>query len=767
MVFWVGRRADGVDRVVCERQVIDERSSSKYSRIMSDQGQTAVSNSSAKKTASSFATVALQNLHLDPNNYRFIDDENYKDISTDKYLSEQVQQRTMKFILGDNAEGVKDLIDSFLNSGWLPVDQIQAKHIKNDHYLVVEGNRRVAALKLLEQRYREKHIDLEGLDPAIFEAVPVVIYPEADEMHNLIVMGLSHISGKKKWPTINQAQLMKTLREKHQMRPEAICKALSISRREYNLSQKTLIIVDLYKQSEYGDKFRSDQYNIFREIVNTPRLRDWIGWDETKWVVKEVGKLHRIFALVSDAESDDDDDGHGVPYEPAITTGAQMRELGKIIDDDDAFAVLESTRSLSQAIMGAGTLTKNQIERAIEMSDTGANTLFGHIKYVTDGDIEKAAEVGKKMLSLATLKNKKMTISVGNEVVERESIHLTHRDDFQSFTQLELTNYKAHKDLVLTGLGRVNIFAGPNNAGKTSVLEAIYLLTQQSEVQGLLDMVSRRGKLRQDPVPRLLYELIPQTIKISGTFDRVLASIESDLDKDSDAVGDKNGYIGSVLMKSSYGEYAQSSETHFFAKRELQRVYSKNPRILCRSILSSPFSMHDPSVLARVYERAVEKGCKDKVLDFLRKWVDTDLKNIELANEFQRFWVSHQDPSRNLDLTHFGEGMQRVFMIALVFADAENGVVLIDELENALHTSLLLDFSRFLHELAIAFRVQVFVTSHSKECIDAFVTNDFRLDEVSTFTLVQRNGQTVSIRRSGPELADLLEIGDVDMRRAR
>ncbi len=113
------------------------------------------------------------------------------------------------------------------------------------------------------------------------------------------------------------------------------------------------------------------------------------------------------------------------------------------------------------------------------------------------------------------------------------------------------------------------------------------------------------------------------------------------------------------------------------------------------------------------------------------------------------------------------EYQQRVFMIALVFADAENGVVLIDELENALHTTLLLDFSRFLHELAIAFRVQVFVTSHSKECIDAFVTNGFRLDEMSTFTLVQRSGQTVSIRRSGAELAELLEIGDVDMRRAR
>lgn len=177
--------------------------------------------------------------------------------------------------------------------------------------------------------------------------------------------------------------------------------------------------------------------------------------------------------------------------------------------------------------------------------------------------------------------------------------------------------------------------------------------------------------------------------------------------------------------------------------------------------------MHDPAVLARVHEKAVERGAKQRVIDFIAKWVDSGLRNIELVNEFRRFWVSHDDPSRNLDLTHFGEGMQRVFMIGLLFAHAEHGVVLIDEIENALHTSLLQDFSRFLHELAIEFNVQVFMTSHSKECIDAFVLNEFKLDEVSAYVLVQRNGKTACIQRSGPQLVELLEISDVDIRRAR
>lgn len=718
--------------------------------------------------------VPLKKLFLDPNNYRFIDDKHYTPVSDDKKLDAQVQKRTTGFILGDGQENVKDLINSFIKNGLLPVDQIQAKRLPNDYYLVVEGNRRIATLKYLEQQYREKSIDLGSLDPGIFNAVPVVIYPEADEAHHLILMGLKHISGNKKWPTINQAQLMKTLGEKHGMNPEDICKALGISRREYNLSQRALVIVDLYKKSEYGEQFRSEKYNLFREVVNVPALRDWIGWDEGQWSVRDINQLTRIFSLVSeetvaDTGSDDEEEQSKAELkrEPAITTGAQMREFGKIVSEPEAVTTLESTRSLSQAMMGAGILVQNQIKKSLELVEDSTGTLFAHLSKVQEPDIEKAMEVGRKLLNLGAAINEKMAISIGDDETEREPINLALGENFRQFSSLELGDYKAHKQLVLKDLGRINIFAGPNNSGKTSVLEAVYLLTQQSESRALMEIVSRRGKLGRRPLPKLLYRLIPPQIRVSGVFDGQNTDIEAILDKDSQAVPDKSGYLGSILLKSKYSTHAQSSETHLFDKREPQRSYSKNPRVLCRSILSSPFSMHDPLVLVRVHERAMERGAKERVLAFLRKWVDTGLKNIELANEFQRFWVSHNDPARNLDLTDFGEGMQRVFMIALVFAYAEKGVVLIDELENALHINLLQDFSRFLHELAIEFNVQVFATSHSKECIDAFVTNNYRLDEVSAYALVQREGKTLSIHRSGPDLAELLEIGDVDIRRSR
>jgi ParB-like chromosome segregation protein Spo0J len=184
--------------------------------------------------------VALRNLFLDPNNYRFIDQQDYVRVPEDKVMDADIQRRTTAFLLGRNNEEVDDLIASFKKSGWLPVDQIQVRQIAQGKYLVVEGNRRVAALKHLERRFQEGGVDLGGLDPSFFSAVPVVLYENADEAHRLIVMALGHISGKKRWPLVNQARLVQSLIKEHKWSEQDVCDAVSMSKKELRSTLKTL-----------------------------------------------------------------------------------------------------------------------------------------------------------------------------------------------------------------------------------------------------------------------------------------------------------------------------------------------------------------------------------------------------------------------------------------------------------------------------------------------------------------------------------------------
>ncbi len=92
--------------------------------------------------------------------------------------------------------------------------------------------------------------------------------------------------------------------------------------------------------------------------------------------------------------------------------------------------------------------------------------------------------------------------------------------------------------------------------------------------------------------------------------------------------------------------------------------------------------------------------------------------------------------------------------------------MLIDELETAIHKSLLNDFTKFIQELAIEFNVQVFITSHSKECIDAFVENKFSNDEISTYFL-ESNGRLVDATYiSGDKLMSYIDSINFDLRGA-
>lgn len=117
----------------------------------------------------------LKNLFLDPNNYRFLDNDSYYKVADDAITDERIQKRTRSFLEGKNKENLKDLLDSFKSNGYLEVDIIQVADLGNNRYLVLEGNRRVAALKILQEDY-DNGLEIGKLDYSIFKSVPFEIH---------------------------------------------------------------------------------------------------------------------------------------------------------------------------------------------------------------------------------------------------------------------------------------------------------------------------------------------------------------------------------------------------------------------------------------------------------------------------------------------------------------------------------------------------------------------------------------------------------------
>jgi len=110
---------------------------------------------------------------------------------------------------------------------------------------------------------------------------------------------------------------------------------------------------------------------------------------------------------------------------------------------------------------------------------------------------------------------------------------------------------------------------------------------------------------------------------------------------------------------------------------------------------------------------------------------------------------------RLIPIPIMGEGMGRLLSIALAIANAEHGAVLIDEVENGLHYSVM---SKVWEAIGLAARqadVQVFATTHSWECIraahEAFSASqqyDFRLHRLD------RTGEDITAVTFDQEMLD-------------
>lgn len=372
--------------------------------------------------------VSIDSLLLDPNNFRFRDHADYKPVPEDRIADEDVQRRTTGFVLGRNQSSVGDLLDSITVNGWLEVDPILVRKLGRGQYLVVEGNRRVATLKYLKRRYDEDAIDLGKLDPALFGRVPVVQYTDADPTHHYVMMGLHHISGKKRWPAINRARLMKLLLDEHGLDSDAVCKSLGVSKREFNLSVRTLALCEQYRSSDFGDQFESETFNLFREVLKAPAIRTWIGWDNETQTARNSANLERLFSWMShETASDDDDDdetsGAAGQVPPVITTGGHVREFAKLVDDEQAIKRLEQTRSLQEATLSSDLLVENEIDEAFARAEREIDKLS-----------QRAMQLSAEHLDrIDVLQGKLEGISVGRK---RRPLHVGLERQWSAFNDL-------------------------------------------------------------------------------------------------------------------------------------------------------------------------------------------------------------------------------------------------------------------------------------------------------------------------------------------
>lgn len=289
--------------------------------------------------------VALDKLLLDPNNYRFQADPRFQQVRESRYAEESVQRRTAERI---SSEGLAELKASILHNGFLTFEKIIVRPWSGseEHFVVVEGNRRLAALRALIDEH-ESGTDLRQDVLALQAGVPVIVVETDDESHYLALMGIRHVGGVRQWGSYQSSKLVAELRDRHELEFVDIGPRLGMSVRETTRRYRAFkALRQMEEDEEFGEYAERRMYPLFHEAVSQPRLREWLGWDDTAFEFRDEAHRREFYELLSPHAQEDDE-----VLPPKISTAGEVRELKVVLDSEEAMSVLrEAASSFADAL---------------------------------------------------------------------------------------------------------------------------------------------------------------------------------------------------------------------------------------------------------------------------------------------------------------------------------------------------------------------------------------------------------------------------------
>lgn len=332
------------------------------------------------------------------------------------------------------------------------------------------------------------------------------------------------------------------------------------------------------------------------------------------------------------------------------------------------------------------------------------------------------------------------------------------------YSSLSIKNLRGLESLELAELQRINIFVGRNNTGKSTVLEGLFLLGSATNGTAALSVAQQRDQytLQPDRLWRPLFGNAEpgQPIAIDGRWKNWnrrlnIAAIKADpVTASADAKASQsirvttvsdNFIIGGLTLTyinadnvSSQGTITINPITHVVNTSGQQ---TPNTDIIPTAFLSARGWPSIPEV-ARQFSALVKIKQEDSVVEALKS-LDPRITRLEVLSDGGSAAV-YADTGFEalLPLAVAGEGLMRLFVMAVTFADIRGGVLLVDEIDNGLHHSVMDDVWRFLAKQAARFDVQIFATTHSDEMIrSALHTCERERTPAGLFRLDVRNGR--------------------------
>lgn len=301
---------------------------------------------------------------------------------------------------------------------------------------------------------------------------------------------------------------------------------------------------------------------------------------------------------------------------------------------------------------------------------------------------------------------------------------------------IKIGRYKCFEDFSAEGFQRVNLISGKNNVGKTALMEALYATLLAKDIPNLFSSLWLLHQYRN---------------RADSIQQKLTSEVTSSHIKNNAEILDSKTNLNEITF-----EYQQPKlEKHYLCRINDEETVFKESELNISAILSSIKKVEGASFIPSVrdsqadiiaaYARIQEKDRESEVNTFISRF-DDSIENIKVIGDS----VQCKVPTRSggfeyRPLNEFGDGLRHYLSVIAEMFAAENEYIFIDELDNGIHYTLLDQLWEIILTLSKELNVQVFATTHSKECIESYCRTAGKLDEqdVSLITLVKNKEQQI------------------------
>lgn len=312
------------------------------------------------------------------------------------------------------------------------------------------------------------------------------------------------------------------------------------------------------------------------------------------------------------------------------------------------------------------------------------------------------------------------------------------------FNRIEIERFRGIKHATIDGFKQINLFFGKNNCGKSSLLESIFLASGLSNPLLPIHVNFMRGynKSRLHDLKLDFYNLdstLPIHIRMENEEKRDLSISLFEQNLNNVSLNADNANIISNRDEEKYGlkfEFQVNDKTFESQLRfeaDVTRVLPKEYVESLRCTYLSPKYDFNASIqglkniLQNKDEHFIVEGLQliePRVKDFI--YTDNEML-VDVGLE------------KRIPVNMMGDGARKIVSLLTAVYDCKDGALLVDEISNGFHYSVMGNLWKVLIDAAIRNNTQLFITTHDTDSIKGLLDAaiDKYNDLVAAFKLLK------------------------------